>query len=78
MKKTVLFILIFLAVGSACFYGIAKAVNRPDTILSESDVSIMIQQKYGGTIENASFSQKMMNRFIESLCLKMIFHTTSQ
>ncbi|UMZ33458.1 PepSY domain-containing protein [Priestia megaterium] len=58
MKKTVLFILIFLAIGSACFYGIAKAVNRPDTILSESDVSIMIQQKYGGTIENASFSQK--------------------
>ena len=58
------FILIFLAVGSACFYGIAKAMNRSDTILSESEISRMIQQKYGGTIENASFSQKMMNRFI--------------
>lgn len=33
-------------------------MNRSDTILSESDVSSMIQQKYGGTIENASFSQK--------------------
>lgn len=70
MKKTVLFILIFLAVGSACFYGIAKAVNRPDTLLSESDVSSMIQQKYGGTIENASFSQKDDEPIYEITLLK--------
>ncbi|KMY51531.1 PepSY domain-containing protein [Peribacillus loiseleuriae] len=58
MKKIALIISFILIIGLGGWYGVKEAFTTPSSILPEENVSQMIQQKYGGTIENISVFQE--------------------
>ncbi len=58
MKKSALIISFILIIGLGGWYGVKEAFTTPSSILPEENVSQMIQQKYGGTIENISVFQE--------------------
>src|SRR5438309_210528 len=57
MKKIVVSVLLLLIVGAGSWYGITKIFDRSDSLLSTDQVSQMIQQKYGGTIDTIRLEQ---------------------
>ena len=58
MKKIAWTMLFILIIGFGGWYGVKKAFTAPSSLLPEENVSQMIQQKYGGTIENISVFQE--------------------
>ncbi|MBA9025965.1 PepSY domain-containing protein [Peribacillus huizhouensis] len=58
MKKIALTMLCILIIGFGGWYGVKKAFTAPSSLLPEENVSQMIQQKYGGTIEDISVFQE--------------------
>lgn len=57
MKKIVAISVLLFIVGTGSWYGVTKAFDRSDVLLSDDVVSQMIQQKYGGTIETIRLVQ---------------------
>jgi uncharacterized membrane protein YkoI len=57
MKKIVASVLLLLIVGAGSWYGLTKMFDRSDSLLSTDQVSQMIQQKYGGTIDTIRLEQ---------------------
>ncbi|WP_051404999.1 PepSY domain-containing protein [Bacillus cihuensis] len=58
MKKIALTMLCILIIGFGGWYGVNKAFTAPSSLLPEENVSQMIQQKYGGIIEDISVFQE--------------------
>ncbi|MGE8078909.1 PepSY domain-containing protein [Peribacillus loiseleuriae] len=58
MKKITWIMLFILIIGFGGWYGVKKAFTAPSSLLPEENVSQMIQQKYGGTIEDISVFQE--------------------